>query len=210
MYPIFFNVTHFWKIKNWCKVCGDVTIISDLITFLVESSAPKPVCMRHNIIIIFYMTIECNDIYKTAKLSLFCKVIVFRTNDYDLSTVAFKYIIKTEPFFLGGVLNETAPSAKRRYPPPLPHLHLVFAVFLYFYTQPWFVHRTFLLRWLKPPDRDAIRTVNNVYLVTIIPVRLYSSADSDATHNKYDIITIISFSGHVYSHSRLQQIRVIR
>lgn len=58
------------------------------------------------------MAIEYNDIYKTAKLSLFCKVIVFRTNDYDLSTVAFKCIIKTEPFFLT-VLNEAVPSAKR-------------------------------------------------------------------------------------------------
>jgi len=73
------------------------------------------------------MTIECNAIYKTATLSLFRNVIVFRSNDYDLSTVAFKCIIKTEPFFSRRV--ERSGTECQTYTPPLPHLHLVFAVF---------------------------------------------------------------------------------
>lgn len=38
-YPFFNVIYSFRKIKNYIKVCGAIVIVSDLIQFLVESSA---------------------------------------------------------------------------------------------------------------------------------------------------------------------------
>jgi hypothetical protein len=109
-------------------MCGSNVIISYFTLFFSRIKCFQTVYVKNDIITIFYMTIERNGIYKTAKLSLFCKVIDFRTNDYDLSTVAYKFIIKTQPFFFAE-MNDVVYRVLK-YPLPLPHLHLILIVFL--------------------------------------------------------------------------------
>lgn len=147
------------------------------------------------------MTIEYNDIYKIEKLSLFCKVIVFRTNDYDFSTFAFKCIIKTEPFFLA-VLNEAVPSAKRTH--RSSRTCILSPLFFLFFTHN---HDLYIAHFYYDgfnPDWDTIRTWKQYIL-------LQSSACAFtvlwiSTRHTIDTILLLSYRsvGCLYLHSRLK------
>jgi len=168
------RISSFRNIKICWIMCGSNVIISYFTLFFSRIKCFQTVYVKNYIITIFYMTIERNAIYKTAKLSLFCKVIDFRTNDYDLSTVAYKFIIKTQPFFL---LRWTIWYTECQ---STHHLfHTCTSSWLFFYLQPWFVPHTFLLRWFYP-ELDAICALKAYILFNPLP--LYCSTNFDVTH----------------------------